>query len=176
MIAALISDLRSTIRALAAARGFTAVAVITLSAGLTLAVTVLTIVNAYVIRALPYPAADRLYRVDYAVPGQTSPRGLDTLDWASLDDVIEVPDLLGPRCVLPARRGIPGIGARRLGHAKLPARAWCARGDRSRLRRGRLPTGQPRRCDHQPQALANQVRRRPCHPRAELSGVRQRST
>lgn len=88
---AVIADLRSALRTLAAARGFTAIAVVTLSAGLTLCVTVLTVVNAYVIRALPYPAADRLYRVDYAVPGQSSPRGLDTLDWASLNDVIEFP-------------------------------------------------------------------------------------
>ena len=86
---ALIADLRAAIRALVSARGFTATAVITLSASLALAVVVLTVLNAYVVRSLPYPAADRLYRVDYAPPGQL-PHGLEGLDWQALDDIVEV--------------------------------------------------------------------------------------
>ncbi len=86
---ALVSDLRAAIRALATARGFTAVAVLTLGGGLALAITILTVVNAYVVRGLPYPAADRLYRVDYAPPNQPPPRGLEQLDWKSLDDIVE---------------------------------------------------------------------------------------
>jgi putative ABC transport system permease protein len=85
----MLSDLRRAIRALLSARAFTAIALVTLSVGLALCITVLTVVNAYVIRALPYPAADRLYRVDYAVPGQSPPRGLEALDWGALEDVIE---------------------------------------------------------------------------------------
>jgi hypothetical protein len=85
----LITDLRAAWRALAAARGFTAIAVLTLSTGLALAVIVLSVVNAYVVRALPYPSADRLYRVDYAPPNQSPPRGLEQLDWAAIDDVVE---------------------------------------------------------------------------------------
>ncbi|MBA3269963.1 MAG: ABC transporter permease, partial [Acidobacteria bacterium] len=87
---ALMADVRSAIRALAAARGFTAVSVVTLGTALALCVTVLSIVNAYIIRALPYPAADRLFRVDYAAPNQNPPRGLESLDWSTLDDVIEL--------------------------------------------------------------------------------------
>ena len=86
---ALISDIRAAIKALVAARGFTAIAILTLSMGLALAVLILAVVNAYLIRALPYPAADRLYRVDYGPPSQLPPRGLEQRDWSSLDDVIE---------------------------------------------------------------------------------------
>ena len=85
----LTSDFRAAIRALVAARGFTAIAVTTLSTALALAVIILTVVNAYVFRSLPYPAADRLYRVDYAPPNQLPPRGLEQLDWSTLDDIIE---------------------------------------------------------------------------------------
>lgn len=87
----LMPDVRSALKALAAARGFTALAVLTLGIGLALCVTVLTVVNAYVLRALPYPASDRLFRVDYAAPNQNPPRGLEQLEWSALDDVIEYP-------------------------------------------------------------------------------------
>ena len=86
---ALMADLRAAIRALTATRGFTAIGVVTLSAALALAVVVLTVVNAYIYRSLPYPAADRLYRVDYVTPGQSPPRELEQLDWSTLDDVVE---------------------------------------------------------------------------------------
>ena len=85
------SDVSSAFKALTAARGFTAVAVLTLGIGLALCVTVLTAINAYVLQGLPYPASDRLYRVDYAAPNQNPPRGLEQLDWPALDDVIEFP-------------------------------------------------------------------------------------
>ena len=83
--------LRVTIKTLWQARSFTVLAVSTLALGMTLCLTVLSVANAYVIRGLPYPAADRLYRVDYAAPGQNPPRGLEALDWASLHDIVEHP-------------------------------------------------------------------------------------
>lgn len=73
------------------ARGFTGVAVVTLGFGLTLCVTAFTVVNAYLLRTLPYPAAERLYNVRYATQGQSQPRNLEQLDWRSLSDVIEQP-------------------------------------------------------------------------------------
>lgn len=42
-------------------------------------------------RALPFPAADRLYRLDYAAPGRGQPEGLERLEWRALDAVIESP-------------------------------------------------------------------------------------
>jgi putative ABC transport system permease protein len=84
-------DLRHTLKTLRQSAGFTALAVLTLGVGLALCITVLSVANAYVIRGLPYPAADRLYRVDYAARGQNPPRGLEALDWASLADIVETP-------------------------------------------------------------------------------------
>ena len=51
----------------------------------------MVVVNAYLFSNLPYPAADRLYTVRYAAPGQDQPRRMDTLDWTSLGDIIEHP-------------------------------------------------------------------------------------
>ncbi len=88
---AVLFDLRSAARSLASSRGFTATAVATLGAGLALCIAVMAVLNAYVVRALPYPAADRLYRLDYGVPGGTQAdfRQLVALDWPALDDVFE---------------------------------------------------------------------------------------
>lgn len=88
---ALISDFRAAIRALITARAFTAIAIVTLSTGMALAVLILAVLNAYVFRALPYPSADRLYSINYVTPDQSFPRGLESLDWSALDDVIELP-------------------------------------------------------------------------------------
>jgi putative ABC transport system permease protein len=84
-----LTSLRAAVRSLGASRGFTAVAVGTLGVGLALAITVAVVVNAYLVRALPYPAADRLYRLDYAEPGQNWPDRLERLDWRATDDVVE---------------------------------------------------------------------------------------
>lgn len=88
---ALVSDFRTAVRALARSRGFTAIAVLTLGAGLALSLAALTAVNAYVVRGLPYPEADRLFRISYGAPDQDTPDGLEQLDWSSLGDVIEEP-------------------------------------------------------------------------------------
>jgi putative ABC transport system permease protein len=90
MLNALVSDLRHAVRTLARDRGFTAVAVGTLGVGLALCAVVTVLVNAYLVRGLPYPASHRLFDVRYATPGMPSPRDLEKLDWRALDDVVEV--------------------------------------------------------------------------------------
>jgi putative ABC transport system permease protein len=85
------NDVRVAARLLARARGFTAMVVITLAVALALQTSVVAVVNAYLIRSLPYPAADRLYQVTWARPGENAPTGLSDLDWASLSDVVEHP-------------------------------------------------------------------------------------
>ena len=89
MSSALLADLRSAAAALRRAPGFAAVAIVTLGGGLALCVLLLTIANAYVLATLPYPAADRLYSVRYAAPGQEWPARLEDLAWDSLSDVVE---------------------------------------------------------------------------------------
>ena len=85
------NELRITVRTLAKARGFTAAAIITLTLGIGLAVAAMAAVNAYLVRSLPYPAADRLYSVAYSRPGEDQPSGLSDLRWESLADVVEHP-------------------------------------------------------------------------------------
>lgn len=85
------NDIRMAVRSLLKARGYTTSALLTLALGLALAITVLAVVNAYLVRSLPYPAADRLYSVIYARQGEDQPDDLETLDWSSLADVVEHP-------------------------------------------------------------------------------------
>ncbi len=87
---AFVSDLRQAARTLARDRGFTAVSLGTLSVGLALSVTVAVLVNVYLMRGLPYAESHRLFDVQYAPPGRPSPAGMETLDWHSLDDVLEL--------------------------------------------------------------------------------------
>lgn len=87
----LAADLRHAFRSLIHARGFTTSAVLTLGLGLTLCTVALVALSAYLFSNLPYPAADRLYNVRYGAPGQDPPRRMESLDWASLDDIVEHP-------------------------------------------------------------------------------------
>jgi putative ABC transport system permease protein len=82
-------DLRYAWRAISRNPGFMFVATATLGTGLALCLTVATLINAYVIRPLPYPAADRLYSVVLGAPGRDLPRGLAGVEWTALDDVVD---------------------------------------------------------------------------------------
>lgn len=86
---ALMLDLRQAARALLRDRGFSLVSVGTLGASLALCVTVAVLVNAYLVRGLPYPESHRLFDVQYGPPMTPFPQGMDKLDWASLDDVVD---------------------------------------------------------------------------------------
>jgi predicted permease len=85
-------DLRHGARSLGRHKGFTTVAVFSLALGFALTATTLAVVNAYLIRAMPYPAANRLYHVIHAPIGQPEPAGSASLDWKSLGDVVEIAD------------------------------------------------------------------------------------
>ena len=87
----LMSDVRHAVRTLLKARGFTLVAVGTLGVGLALCVVVSVFVRAYLVNGLPYPEAHRLFDVRYGPPGTPGPRGMETLAWSSLGDVVDVP-------------------------------------------------------------------------------------
>ena len=60
---ALLRDLRHGFRRVAAAPGFAAIAMLTLALGIGANVAIFTVVNAVLIRALPFPGADRLVRI-----------------------------------------------------------------------------------------------------------------
>jgi predicted permease len=100
-------DLRLGWRALRRTPGFTIAAVVSLAIGLALSATTLAVVNAYLLRAMPYPAAHRLYHVVYAPQGQPEPRGITPLDWQTLSDVVEVADGSNPARLFLTESGYP---------------------------------------------------------------------
>lgn len=59
----LLRDLRHGLRRVVAAPGFTAIAILTLALGIGANVAIFTVVNAVLIRALPFPHAERLVRI-----------------------------------------------------------------------------------------------------------------
>jgi putative ABC transport system permease protein len=86
-----VRDLRFGARALRRTTAFTSVAVLSLALAVALTASTIAVVNAYLIRSLPYPARDRVYMVRYAPPGPWEPRGMTALDWKSVEDVVEFP-------------------------------------------------------------------------------------
>lgn len=82
-------DLHYARRAIASRPGFTCVAVATLTAALAFCLSVATVLNAYVIRALPYPDADRLHSVVLESPDRDVSRRLLEIDWTALDDIVD---------------------------------------------------------------------------------------
>jgi putative ABC transport system permease protein len=87
----LVRDLRYAARMLRRTPGFTAVSVISLALGFMLTASTVAVLNAYVLRSLPYDHADRLYHVMYAPPGPWEPGGMEALDWRAVNDVVEFP-------------------------------------------------------------------------------------
>ena len=90
-LGALLRDIRLAARGLRRTPAFTIAAIASLAAGVALAASTISVVNAYLIRSLPYPDAERIYHVRYAPPGPWEPRGMTALDWNSVGDVVEYP-------------------------------------------------------------------------------------
>jgi predicted permease len=88
-VADLSRDAREALRLFARSPGMAVVAVVSLTLALALGLTVFRVLNAYVLRALPYPASERLHSVVLTAPGQTFLRDPAVLPWESLDDIVE---------------------------------------------------------------------------------------
>ena len=83
------SDLGWAIKSLARSRAFLAISLGTLSVALALCTAVMVVVNAYLIRGLPFPHADRLYSVAFTEPNGPLFRDLERVNWQLLEDVVE---------------------------------------------------------------------------------------
>jgi len=77
-------DVRYGLRSLAKARSFTALAVFTLALGIGASTAVFSLVDAVLIKPLPYPHPDRVM-IPWRLPPPRSDLGLDELPWGILD-------------------------------------------------------------------------------------------
>ena len=82
-IEALLQDVRYAFRGVGKSPGFSAVAVLTLALGIGASMAILTVVNAVLLRPLPFPAADRLVVLYATTPTKSrdSTSFPDFLDW-----------------------------------------------------------------------------------------------
>jgi len=90
---ALLQDLRYGIRGLLKRPGFTAIVVITLALGIGANTTIFSVVNAVLLRPLPYKDPDRLIRVWESNPGRNWPEfavsAPNYKDWVKQQTVFE---------------------------------------------------------------------------------------
>lgn len=117
-MAILIQDLRYGIRILLKNRGFTAVAVISLALGIGANTTIFSVVNAILLKSLPYKEPDRIVLVWGSVPSEGRVRSqvsaTDVADWRSQNSVFE--DVTTYQSLQPIISGIgdaervPGMG------------------------------------------------------------------
>ena len=91
MTAHILTDMRYALRQMLKAPGFTAVAVLTLAFGVGASSAVFSIVNAAMLRPLPYPHQDRLVRVLELLPklGRFAVAPANFLDWRAQNTVFE---------------------------------------------------------------------------------------
>jgi putative ABC transport system permease protein len=91
MLAHIVRDTRHAVRQLVRAPGFTLVVVLTLGLGIGASTTIFSVVNAVLLRPLPFPNPDRLVRVHEILPqfGRFSVAPATFLDWRQQSTVFE---------------------------------------------------------------------------------------
>src|SRR5215469_6882136 len=86
----LANDIRLSARRLLRSPGFALVAIITLALGIGANTSIFSVVDAALIRSLPYPAADRIVRIESpSKKGMTSVSPPDFVDWRAYATVFD---------------------------------------------------------------------------------------
>ena len=112
----LAQHLRFALRSLRRTPSFTIAAIGSLALGFALLALAISVVHAYSIRALPFASAERQYRVRYAPPGPWEPRGVSSLDWDTLSDVVAYPIAAqGDTFYVSEAEGAPPVRGLRVG-------------------------------------------------------------
>src|SRR5438094_572706 len=113
----LLQDLRYALRMLAKQPGFTAIAVLTLALGIGANTAIFSVINAVLLRPLPYPNAGRIMvLIECTVPGQDFSVALpDYFDWQKESKIFE-----HLACTHKESRNLSGIPGRE------PERVSCA--------------------------------------------------
>ena len=83
--------MRAALKSLLRSRSFATAVILILGVAIALQTSMVAVVNAYLLRSLPYPESDRLHSITYAQQPVFPPEGLEDLEWAALSDVIEHP-------------------------------------------------------------------------------------
>jgi putative ABC transport system permease protein len=103
-----VQDLRYGVRSLLSSRGFAVVAILTLAAGIGANTAIFSVIDAILLRPLPFPHPDRLVRLyeTEAAPGTYPFTGPDFIDWKTQNSTLSDMALFG----WPATVNLSGKG------------------------------------------------------------------
>ncbi|HET9399803.1 MAG TPA: ABC transporter permease [Candidatus Acidoferrales bacterium] len=107
MIESFLQDLRVSLRTLRKNPGFTAVAILTLALGIGANAAIFSVIDAMLLRALPYPAPERMVHVDWSFekavsPAVSAPEYMFLRDHARSFEALAIADLSGSGANLSA--------------------------------------------------------------------------
>ena len=173
-IESLVRDVRYGIRTLIKSPGFAVAGIVILGLGIGVNTAIFTVVNAVVLRPLPFADADRIMRIWHTPPQDvfTTPvfalSPANFIDWEAQNDFLRVDGDLSRRAPHAHRAGRAGCDSRHDGIRKLPADLRRVADHRPRLHYRRRQRGRPAPGHPQRSLLADAFRIRSRGPRQDV--------